>query len=201
MVVRTEWEDNMAQLTVEQLIYLLHANAYTETGTVTKGTVKSYLPNEWKEKAEEIYVALEEQKLIKQVSKGRFSVTEEGAKALVTNLSTTDYKFDSVKGPKILNVLLTCIGKAAKAYSQTKQAEEMSFDEFQEKFKALYFEERKQQELRGAVAIYSQKLLQKFSEQNPISQKKLNHYFDLLKTNRKIFTVIEKEQELMEWAE
>lgn len=191
----------MAQLTVEQLIYLLHANAYIEAGTVTKGTVKSYLPNKWKEKAEEIYVALEKQKLIEQVSKGRFSVTEEGVKALVTNLSTTDYKFDSVKGPKVLNILLTCIGKAAKAHPQAKQSDELSFDEFQEKFKALYFEERRQQELRGVVAIHSKELCQKFREQNPISQEKLNHYFELLKSTNKILTVVEKGHELLQWVE
>lgn len=191
----------MAQLTVGQLIYLLHANAYIEADTVTKSTVKSYLPNKWKEKAEEIYVALERQKLIKKVSRGRFSVTEEGVKVLVTELSTTDYKFDSVKGPKILNTLLTCIGKAAKAHPQTKQSEELSFDEFQEKFKALYFEERRHQELRGVVAIHGKELCQKFIEQNPISQEKLNQYFELLKSTNKILAVVEKGYELIQWVE
>lgn len=191
----------MAQLTVEQLIYLLYACAYIEADTVTKGSVKSHLPDEWKEKAEDIYAALDTQGLIEQkIREGRFSVTKDGIEALVTNLTTTDYKFDSVKGPKVLNVLLDCIGKAAKAYP-TKQSDEMSFNEFQEKFKALYFEERREQELRGAVAIYSQRLLQKFAEQNSISQDTLNQYFNLLKTNREIFTVIEKENEMMEWAE
>lgn len=201
MVVKTEWEGNMAQLTVEQLIYLLYASAYIEAETVTKGTVKSYLPNEWKGKSENIYAALQTQGLTKQVSKGRFSLTEQGVEALVANLATTDYKFDSVKGPKVLNVLLTCIGKAAKAHLQTKQSEEMSFDEFQEKFKLLYFEERRQQEIRGVVAIHSDVLCQKFKQQNSISQETLNQYFKQLKSTDKIFAVDEKGSELIQWVE
>ena len=130
----------MAQLTTEQLIYLLYASAYAEAETVTKGTVKSYLSDEWKGKAEEIYGVLQAQGLIKQTSKGRFSVTEQGFGSLVTNLSTTDYQFSSVKGPKVLNTLLSCVKKA---HPQSNLSEEMTFGEFQEKFKALYFEERR----------------------------------------------------------
>jgi hypothetical protein len=191
----------MTQLTVEQLIYLLYASAYIEADTVTKGTVKSYLPSEWKGKAEPIYDALQSEGLIKQIAKGRFSVTDQGVAALVTNLGTTDYKFDSVKGPKVLNVLLDCLKKAAKAHPQAKSSEEMSFDEFQEIFKALYFEERRQQELRGVVAIHSKELCQKFREQNSISQEKLNHYFEQLKSTSQILAVVEKGHELIQWVE
>jgi ribosomal protein S8E len=201
VVVKTEWEDNMTKLTVEQLIYLLYASAYTEADTVTKSTVKSYLPSEWKEKAEKIYDSLGSQGLIEQTSKGRFFVTEQGTTALVTNLVTTDYKFDSVKGPKVLNVLLTCIKKASEVHPQIKPHKEMSFDEFQEKFQALYFEERRQQELRGVVAIHSDEICHKFREQNPISQDKLSQYFELLKSAGKVFAVDEKGNELIQWVE
>ena len=81
----------MAKLTTEQLIYLLYARAYTEKDTVIKSTVKSYLAKEWKVRSEQIYDALQTQELIKQASKGRFYVTEQGLQALVTNLATTDY--------------------------------------------------------------------------------------------------------------
>jgi len=199
----------MADFTTEKVIYLLNAKAYTEDGTVTKGIVKSHLPNEWQDKAEKIYTDLKAQKLIEPTTKdgkptskdGRFSVTEEGLNILITNLAATDYKFTSSKGYKVLNALLDCIKESAEVISQVKPTKEMTFEEFEKKFKALYFEERRQQELKGPVAIYSKKLLQKFAEQNPISKKTLNIYFELLKTNRKIFTVTETKDEMMEWGE
>lgn len=191
----------MIQLTVEQLIYLLYASAYIEVDTVTKGTVKSYLPKEWKEKAEKIYTALQTQELIKQVSKGRFSVTEEGVEALVANLATTAYRFDSVKGPKVLNILLTCIGKAAKAHPQTKQSEEISFDGFQEQFKLLYFKERKQQSSRGVVAIRKREISKTFIEQNSISRQEFEKCFEILKSRGEISVIEGGEDELIEWVE
>ena len=77
----------------------------------------------------------------------------------------------------------------------------MDFDTFVEKFKALYFEERKRQELRGVVAIRSREICHKFLEQNDISQSNLNKNFALLKSNGKVFAVIEKEDELIQWVE
>lgn len=191
----------MVDLTTEQLIYLLYASAYAEGKTVTRSTVNSRMPDAWRGKAEEIYDILQAQRLIKQVSKGRFSVEEQGEEALVLNLATTNYKFDSVKGSKVLNALMACIRKAAETHPQIEVSEEMTFDEFQEKFKALYFEERRQQELRGVVAIHSEELCKKFIEQNSISQKKLNQYFELLKSTRKILAVVEKDNELVQWIE
>lgn len=192
----------MIELTAEQQIYLLYARAYTEeVGTVTKGKIKSYLPKEWKGQAENIYSELANNGSIEPTNRWRFSVTEKGAEALVKNLATTDYTFDSVKGPKVLNTLLICIKEAGESNSQITSDDEMSFEEFEEKFKALYFEERKQQEMRGVVAIHSQVLCQKFMEQNPISQQKINQYFNLLKSTEKIFAVEEKGSELIEWVE
>jgi hypothetical protein len=191
----------MAELTTEQLLYLLYANAYLDGGTVTKSAVKSYLMKVWKENAEEIYQTLQEQKLIEPAGRGRFTVTECGEKALITNLGTTAYRFDSVKGPKVLNALLECVGKAAAAPPPSKFAKEITFDEFQEKFKALYFEERRQQELRGVVAIHGQEICQKFIEQSSISEETLHRYFDLLKSMGRILAVTEKGSELIQWVE
>jgi hypothetical protein len=199
--VTTEWEDNMAKLTTEQLIYLLYTRAYTEVDTVTKSTVKSYLPIEWKEKAEKIYDFLQSQGLIKQAGKGRFSLTEQGIEALVSNLAATSYKFNSVKGPKVLNTLLACIKEASEVHPRIGAQGELSFDEFKEKFQALYYEERRQQELRGVVAIHSDELCRKFAQQTSISREKLSQYFDLLKSTGKIFAVNEKGNELIQWVE
>ena len=191
----------MTRLTIEQLIYLLYAKAYTEVDTVTKGTVKSYLTQEWKSIAENIYDTLLKQELIKQTSKGRFSLTEQGLEALVIGLATTDYKFDSVKGAKVLNTLVACIKLASNFHEQITSSKEMSFDEFEEKFKKLYFEERRKQELEGIVAIHSEDLFQKFMKQNPISQDTINQYFELLKSRGKIFALIEKGHGLIQWVE
>jgi hypothetical protein len=57
----------------------------------------------------------------------------------------------------------------------------MDFDTFVEKFKAIYIDERKRQELRGVVAIHSQDICQKFMEDNSISQITLDKYFKKLK--------------------
>ena len=191
----------MTRLTIEQLIYLLYAKAYTEIDTVTKGTVKSYLTQEWKSIAENIYDTLLQQELIKQTSKGRFSLTDQGLEALVIGLATTDYKFDSVKGAKVLNTLVACIKLASNFHEQITSSKEMSFDEFEEKFKKLYFEERRKQELRGVVAIHSQELCKQFEKMYPISENKIAQYFDLLKSEGKIFAVIEKGHELIQCGE
>jgi hypothetical protein len=194
----------MTDLNIEQTIYLLHAMAYIEAdkaNTVTKGTVKSYLPIEWRGQAEKSYTVLEAQGLIKHISKGRFSLTEQGLESLVNGLSRADYTFTSVKGPKVLNALLTCLRKTLKTHLPAESLKEMSFDEFQGKFRALYFEERMKQELRGVVAIYSKEILAKFIDENKISQYLLSQYFEQLKSTSKILVVIERGNELMQWVE
>lgn len=190
----------MIKLTTEEMIYLLYATAYTETNGVTKWIVKSHLPNEWKDKAEEIYDSLQQQKFISLVSKGRFSVTESGGGTLVENLATTTYKFASVKGSKVLNTLLSCIGKAAEAQFQTP-SEEMTFDQFQAKFKTLYFDERRSQALGGVVAIRKREISKQFIEQNSISQHQFDQYFEVLKTEGEITVTEGREDKLIEWIE
>lgn len=191
----------MTKLSTEQMLYLLYAVSYLEEGTVTKGTVKGHLPKDQQKNADSIYGVLEQNKLIESPKKSRLSVTEQGLKALVSNLQTTKYRFDSQKGPKVTNTLLHCLQlRSFEAQTAASEAE-MDFDIFVEKFKALYLEERKHQELQGVVAIRSQDICQKFMEQNPISQSHLDKYFERLKSTGKVFAVTEKDEELIQWAE
>ncbi|MFN5516179.1 MAG: hypothetical protein ACK5CA_15925 [Cyanobacteriota bacterium] len=189
----------MSYTTTEKITYLLYARAYAEGGSVTKGVVKDHLPKEpkeLKESADAIYADLKAQGLIETTAgkptkrDGRFSLTEEGVRALVNGLASTDYRFESVKGPKILNTLVEFI----------LPLDDMTFEEFEKKFKKLYFQEKRRQELDGVVAIYSKDLCQKFANDNSISQKKLGEYFERLKTTGKILAVMERGDELMQWV-
>ena len=191
----------MIKLKPEQMIYLLHAAAYLELDTITKGSVKKHLPIEWRDQAEEIYDTLQAQELINPSSKGRFSMSEKGSDALILSLKSTNYRFTSIKGPKVLNALIDCFKKASEINSEAPLSQEMSFDEFQDKFKALYFEERRRQEIRGVVAIHSKELRSRFRKESFISDEKISEYFEKLKLTKKILTVIERENELMQWVE
>lgn len=191
----------MTKLSTEQMLYLLYAIAYSTEDTVTKGTVKEHLSKELQKKAERIYEELYQQNLLESPKRNRLLVTDLGKKALVANLQTTDYEFDSSKGQKVLNTLLRCFKLTSSDAKTSPASEEMNFDTFVEKFKALYLEERKRQELRGVVAIHSRDICQKFREHNPISQSKLDKYFEQLKSTGKIFAVTEKDDELIQWVE
>ncbi len=191
----------MTKLSTEQMLYLLYAVSYSEGGTVTKGKVKEHLSKDQQKNADSIYSVLEQKKLIESPKKSRLAVTEPGLNALVSNLQTTKYKFDSQKGQKVINTVLHCLQLASSESQTAPLAEEMDFDSFIEKFKALYLEERKRQELRGVVAIRSQDICKKFMEDNPISQTTLDKYFEMLKSTGKVFAVTEKDDELIQWAE
>lgn len=192
----------MNQLSTEQLLYLFYTFAYAKGGSVTQGTVKGYLPGELRKKADIICNELCQKSLLESPKPRRISITPLGEKTLVKNLQTTDYKFDSSKGYNVTNALLLCL-KMASTDLQTlsESVEEMDFETFVEKFKKLYFEERKRQELRGVVAIHSQDICKEFMQQNPISESKLVKYFDKLKSTGKIFAVTEKDLELIQWVE
>lgn len=193
----------MTKLATEQMLYLLYAVAYSPEGTVTKSDLRGSLPKELKKDANDIYDALYKQKLLESPQKGRLSVTEQGMKALVANLQTTDYQFESQKGPKVINTLLHCLKlTSSKDHASAAPVEEdMDFEIFVEKFKELYFAERKQQELRGVVAIRSREICKKFMEDNSISQSQWDKYFAMLKSSDQIFTVTEKDEELIQWVE
>ncbi len=191
----------MKQLSTVQLLYLLYAKAYSKECSVTKSIVKSYLPKEFQKDSESTYEALLRQKLINSPKQGRVSITDLGKRALVAHLQTTNYRFESVKGPKVLNTLLDCLKNAGSEMQSFSTIEGIDFETFVQKFKLIYLEERKRQELNGVVAIHSQDICQKFMEHNPISQSTLKEYFDRLKSSGKIFAVTEKDAELIQWAE
>lgn len=191
----------MIKLSIEQMLYLLYAKAYLNLDTITKGAVKRHLPIEWRNQSEEIYDALQLQGLIKKSTKGRFSISEKGLESLAFSLKSTNYRFTSVKGPRVLNSLVDCLKITSGISSEATLFREMSFDDFQGKFKELYFEERRQQEIRGVVAIRSKELCSRFKEENFISDQKITEFFENLKLTKKILTVIERDNELMQWVE
>jgi hypothetical protein len=192
----------MSQLSTVQLLYLLYAHAYSNEGSVTKSVVKSYLSKKLQKEAEQCYEGLIEHKLIESPKKNRLSVTTLGKKILVSNLKTTKYRFDSVKGPKVINILIEYLQQEfSNSGNPSSNIEYIDFDSYVENFKALYFEERKRQELLGVVAIYSRVIRQKINENYPISQALSDKYFERLKSDGKVFTVTEKNEELIQWAE
>ncbi|PAX52806.1 hypothetical protein, partial [Brunnivagina elsteri] len=161
----------MTKLTTDQLIYLLYVLAYSDDGTVTRGTVKRHLSKEQQKDASNTCDFLCQQNLLESPKKSRLSVTEQGKKALLANLQSTDYKFESSKGQKVLNTLLYCLTlTSSQQNSSTTIFEDMEFEVFVEQFRKIYLEERKQQELRGVVAIRSREICQKLKESNHISQ-------------------------------
>jgi hypothetical protein len=191
----------MTKLSTEQMLYLLYAVSYSEDGTVTKGTVKSYFPKEQRKDTDSIYDDLLQNKLIESPKRYRLSVTEQGLKTLVSNLQTTEFRFNSQKGYKVVNAILHCLQRTSSDGQNVPSTKEMDFETFVEKFKALYLEERKRQELRGVVAIRSQDICQKFREHNSISQSNLDKHFEMLKSTGKVFAVTEKDDELIQWVE
>ena len=192
----------MIQLSQEQLLYLLYSFAYLEKGgTVTLGNVKKHLPSNIQQYAQNIGDSLLELELLESPKRSRLGITEKGMRTLVENLHNTDYKFKSSKGYKVLNALLECMRLASEYSDLTSPTEEMDIETFEEKFKELYFAERKRQELRGVVAIRTRNIRKKFLEDNQISSSKFDRYFETLKLDGKIFAVIEQDDELIEWKE
>lgn len=191
----------MTKLSTEQMLYLLFAVAYSTDGTVKKGDVKGNLPADVKKKADQICEDLCQQKLLESPKRSRLAVTELGKKALVANLQTTDYKFESAKGPKMLNALLSCFKLLSPDTVVSSAAEEMDFETFVEKFKKLYLQQRKAQELRGVVAILKKQLFGQFIEENPISETRLEKFFEKLKSQGEISVVAGREDDLINWIE
>lgn len=192
----------MIQLSTIQLLYLLYAQAYSDGNTVTKGVVTSYLTKDQKKEVEQTYEYLLEQKLIESPKRSRLSLTDLGKKELTANLKITKYRFDTVKGHRVINTIIAFLQPNYSDFHDSSSiAEEMDYDTFVDKFKKLYFAERKQQELRGVVAIRSREICKLFIETNSISKLLLDQYFNRLKSTGKIFAVIEKNEELIQWVE
>lgn len=187
----------MIKLNTEQMLYLFYADAYSEEATVTKGNVKSYLPTQYKGECEKIYEFLRRLELIQQITKGRFSVTERGKEALLQNFSCTDYQFDSIKGPKVLNTLVKFIKQA----TQSPFLEDMTFDEFRDKFKTMYFEERKAKSLTGVIIVRKREISKQFINKYSISQELFEKHFKGLTSTREIIIRERRDDELIEWVE
>jgi hypothetical protein len=86
--------------------------------------------------------------------------------------------------------------------ANTPEQKEMSLEEFETEFKALYFKTRREQELRGVVCIRSKEILYDFMIQNPsTTPEKLEEYFNHLKLKGKIFAVTENGVEVFQWCE
>ncbi|NEP03640.1 MAG: hypothetical protein F6K25_06790 [Okeania sp. SIO2G4] len=190
----------MTELSTEQLLYLLYTFAYSTEGTVTRSTVRNHLSKKRRPNAKQVCESLCELKLLESPKRGRIKVTEMGMKALVLNLQTTEYKFRSNKGPKILNALMACLKLTAKYNQINYQNEDMDFETFVDKFKKLYLEERRRQELEGVVAIRSKEICQKFRQNNHISELLLEKYFEQLKSDGLVFAVQENNKELIQWV-
>lgn len=191
----------MTELSTEQLLYLLYTFAYSTEGTVTRSTVRNHLSKKHRVYAKQVCESLCELKLLESPKRGRIKVTEIGMKALVLNLQTTEYKFRSNKGAKILNALMACLKLAAKYNQINYQNDDMDFETFVDKFKKLYLEERKRQELEGVVAIRSQEICKKFMKNYHISESLLEKYFEQLKSDGLVFAVQENNKELIQWME
>ncbi|MEB3343663.1 hypothetical protein [Okeania sp.] len=196
----------MTEISTEQMLYLLYTFAYSTEGTVTKGNVKinlAKLSKEYGKNAAQICESLFEKGLLESPKRHRIRMTEMGMEVLVINLQRTEYEFTSVKGPKILNALMSCLKLVSKYGEIDKKVvdEDIDFETFVEKFEKLYFEERRVQELRGIVVIRSQEICQKFMEENNISESSLKKYFEKLKSDGIVFAVVEDNEELIEWVD
>lgn len=88
-----------------------------------------------------------------------------------------------------------------KALETLIAAQGMTFEEFQEKFKSLYCETRRKQELRGVVAIHRVELCQKFAEQYSVPRSLVDSYFNKLIENQVIFVATERGTDLVCWVE
>jgi len=195
----------MQNLSTEQLLYLLYAFAYTEEdkNSVTQGTVKRYLPKVYHTKAMAICKELLEKNLLDSPQFRRVTLSESGKQSLVFNLQTTDYRFTTVKGSRVVNALMECLKLAASLDSSEDngQTVELSFEEFIEKFKTLYFQERKQQSLQGTYVIREKDILSKFSEQTGLSNPLLKQHYERLKSEGIVSAVQGREDNNIQWIE
>ena len=113
----------MTEILTEQMLYLLYTFAYSTEGTVTRSTVRNNLSKKYCLNAKQVCETLCGLKLLESPKRGRIQITEIGMKALVISLQTTEYKFRSNKGAKILNALIACL-KLATKYNQTSSQNE-----------------------------------------------------------------------------
>jgi hypothetical protein len=143
----------------------------------------------------------QDDKAIERITTSRgiqFRMTQSGENTLVTGLKNQYLQGRTNTEKALLKLFL----KISTNVSTIENESEMDFETFAVRFKEIYFEERKIQELRGgAVVIRSKEICQKFSQRYPISESSLKTNFNLLKENDKIFSVVEMNEELIQWSE
>ena len=128
----------------------------------------------------------------------QFRMTQSGEHTLFEGLKNKDLQVRTNTEKALLKLFL----KISTNVSTVENESEMDFETFAIRFKEIYLEERKIQERRGGVIIMrSQEICRKFSQHYPISESSLKTNFNLLKENNKIFSVVEMNEELIEWAE
>ncbi|NJM56234.1 MAG: hypothetical protein HC857_00530 [Synechococcales cyanobacterium RU_4_20] len=91
--------------------------------------------------------------------------------------------------------------KALKLARQQRNKEEAAYHEFEEAFKKAYFEERRQQELRGVVAVLGNEIAEKVRQQHSLSNEKAEEYYDRLKSSGNLVVQRERGNELIQWSE
>ena len=128
----------------------------------------------------------------------QFRMTQSGEHTLFEGLKNKYLQVRTNTEKALLKLFL----KISTNVSTVENESEMDFETFAIRFKEIYLEERKIQERRGGVIIMrSQEICRKFSQHYPISESSLKTNFNLLKENNKIFSVVEMNEELIEWAE
>jgi hypothetical protein len=131
-------------------------------------------------------------------SKGtQFRMTQSGEHTLVKGLKNQYLQGRTNTEKALLKLFL----KISTSVSTTQDEPEMDFEVFKIRFKDIYLEVRKVEELRGAVVIYGQEICDKFASQFPISKKLLVTYFERLKTTGQIFAVQGRDGEMIQWVE
>ena len=91
-------------------------------------------------------------------------------------------------------------GKQKESKVSESKDKKLSYSNFESDFEDLYFEEKRKQELKGVVAIKRRQMLDIAEGKYNVPREQLEDYFEKLKDNKKIFSVMEKGEELLSWV-
>lgn len=172
------------------------------------------------EKSEDYKPILQKLKLAEAIveeKKDLFLITEVGVNLLRSKLLDVQFNFqhdDSTPNPKKLgetkkvgqigakfgDVLLKWIREESDLKSISSSGHTMDFETFANLFEQAYIDERKTQELRGAIVIYGKKICERFASQNSISDFLLEDYYQRLKSSNKIISIEGRDGEMIEWV-
>lgn len=188
----------MANLSKTEAMYLLHALAYAEGNGAPRGVLRARLPTAFQSGAESACKGLLKKGHLLETARSSVAATESGMAALLAHLRTTGLAFTTAKGPRILNALADLFKIEAPA-AQT--AADMDYATFVDRFQRLYDQEKLQQEKRGIVAIHTEDLRDRFLRHEGLSPERFDEYLARLKASKQIFTMVEKNHELLRWAE